>query len=134
MTAIGEALLRQGRTQEALEHFEHAHAHAFRAYALTNLGRRPEAETAYRQHLRHSPKDAGAWFNLGNVQRELGEADRARSSYEASIRLSPSWAAPCKPPPPQHHAVALQMQRAPLPTDTCSALPGRRARQMSTWV
>ena len=61
--------------------------------ALRALGRRDEAEGAYREALRLDPGYALAWYNLGALQQGAGESDAARSAFEAALREDPALAA-----------------------------------------
>jgi tetratricopeptide (TPR) repeat protein len=57
---------------------------------LANLQRPTEALEAFDAAIAVDPTFAPAHFNRGWVSEELGEPDRARSSFEAAARLNPS--------------------------------------------
>ena len=94
----GIALLESQRTDEAVSRFMLAQRTDFVAYALMVAGRLPEAEQAYRAHLKISPLEAASYFNMGNAQREqLGDdaaLARAQRSYMQAISLAPAWPDP----------------------------------------
>ena len=52
--------------------------------ALTT-GRRDAARTLFVQATQHHPGELGAWVTLGNMALEDGEAETARSHYEAAL-------------------------------------------------
>jgi Tfp pilus assembly protein PilF len=56
---------------------------------LANLQRLAEAVEAFEAAMAHDPSFAPAHFNRGWVSEELGELDRARSSFEAAGKLNP---------------------------------------------
>jgi tetratricopeptide (TPR) repeat protein len=61
---------------------------------LANLQRPGEALEAFDAAIAIDPAFAPAHFNRGWVSEELGELDRARSSFEAAARLNPRDPAP----------------------------------------
>ncbi len=61
---------------------------------LSEQGRYPEAETAYRQVLRLDPTDAVAHNNLGNALLYQQRYPEAEASYRIAIRLDPNYALP----------------------------------------
>lgn len=56
---------------------------------LANLQRLAEAVEAFEAAIAHDPAFAPAHFNRGWVSEELGEPDRARSSFETAAKLNP---------------------------------------------
>jgi len=61
--------------------------------ALRSLGRRDEAEAAYREALRLDPGYALAWYNLGAFELEAGRGDAAQDAFESALREAPGLAA-----------------------------------------
>jgi tetratricopeptide (TPR) repeat protein len=63
------------------------------ANALKALGRLPEAEAEYRKALQLNSRDAVAWYNFGNLQRnQLRNFEAAEQAYRRSIELRPRMA------------------------------------------
>ena len=58
-----------------------------RGIALKALGRRKEAESAYRKALEFDPKFTEAWFNLGNLYRDTRRPVAAIEAYEQVIGI-----------------------------------------------
>jgi tetratricopeptide (TPR) repeat protein len=84
----GAALFEQGRYADAVKEFERALAveddvptRIDYANALKKLGRSDEAEAQYRRVLAGDPRNATAWFNLGNSLRD--ERHDTRGAVEA---------------------------------------------------
>ncbi len=63
-------------------------AAADQAYAEGRLG---DAERGYRAVIARVPKDAYAWFRLGNVQLRQGQYTAAIESYRAVLAREPGW-------------------------------------------
>jgi Tfp pilus assembly protein PilF len=61
---------------------------------LANLQRHAEAIEAFEAVIALDPAFAPAHFNRGWVSEEVGELDRARSSFETAVRLNPRDPAP----------------------------------------
>ena len=68
-----------------------------------------EAIEAYRKCLALSPRCPEAYFNLGNVLRELGEADGAEQSFRMAAAQEPAFA------PAWYNLADVQEQRGKLP-------------------
>ena len=60
-----------------------------RGNALAARGRHAEAEAAYREALRHAPKDFEAISNLAGCLKQLGRLDEAIALYAAALSLQP---------------------------------------------
>ncbi len=94
---LGAYLLRQGRTEEALEHLHHAialrpHDPLARlnlGVAAANRGRWQEAATHYRALLAANPKHVSANFNLALVLLELGQPEAARHHLNVALEEDP---------------------------------------------
>lgn len=61
-------------------------------HALLALDRPEEAARAYREALAIDGQQARLWFNLGNVQQQLGHLTQARAAYERALELAPELA------------------------------------------
>lgn len=59
--------------------------------ALGELGRLPEAITAYQQNLRLAPGDVWARNNLGNAYRDSGRPREAMQAYRAAVEIDPDY-------------------------------------------
>ena len=98
--AMGIVATGQGRTREAIAHFESAIAIDSKfAEAQTNLGnalasdRRPEeALSHFRAALAIDPASVETHLGLAGVLASLGQQQEARAQYQEAIRLSPQLA------------------------------------------
>lgn len=71
--------------------------------------RHAEAIEAYRKCLSLSPRCPEAYFNLGNVLREMGDADGAEQSFRMAAAQEPGFA------PAWYNLADVQEQRGKLP-------------------
>jgi protein O-GlcNAc transferase len=100
MCDLGTALVRQGRTDEAIATYERAitlaprlaRAHGNLGNALRARGETRGALAAYERAIAIQPSPAH-YFNLGNLHREAGESERAIGRYREAIALAPNHAA-----------------------------------------
>ena len=83
-----------GQAQQAIGYYEHAVRLGPSATAYANLGyfyyvggRFTDALTAYQEALARDPRSPETLRNLGDVYARLGQADRARASYEHAVVL-----------------------------------------------
>jgi Tfp pilus assembly protein PilF len=98
--SMGIVATRQGRTREAIAHFEAAvRIDSKFAEAQTNLGnalasdRRPgEAVNHFRAALAIDPASVETQLGLAGVLASLGQQDEARQHYQEAIRLDPRMA------------------------------------------
>lgn len=65
-------------------------AHAL-AFLLARDKHYPEAEAALRTALRHRPRDATVWFNLGYVCDQLGRTDEAGEAFREAVGHRPRF-------------------------------------------
>ena len=87
----------EGRHEDAVEAYrrslaihEHASTRNNLANALKALGRLDEAALEYRRVLDASPRDAHAWYNLGNLYKnQLKDLRAAAECYRRAIEYAP---------------------------------------------
>ena len=98
--SLGNALLRKGRTSEAIDQFtealrinpDYAEAHNNLGYALLVTGRTSAAIEQCREALRIDPTYAHAHNNLGNALAQTGRASEAIDHYKQTLRMNPNSA------------------------------------------
>ena len=71
---------------------EDVFAQVHRADAAYALGHWDEAARGYRAVIARVPKDAYAWFRLGNVRLQQGRYAAAIEAYQAARAQEPGWA------------------------------------------
>jgi tetratricopeptide (TPR) repeat protein len=94
---LGVALDKQGRTEEAIEHYlqalrikpDYVDAHNNLGLALYNQGRTEEAMEHYLQALRIKPDYEKAHNNLGNALDNQGRTAEAIEHYLQALRIKP---------------------------------------------
>jgi tetratricopeptide (TPR) repeat protein len=97
---MGNALLRMGRIQEAIGHYEqalrikpdYAEAHNSLGVALGKVGKIQEAIGHYEQALRIKPDFAEAHNSLGVALEQVGKIQEAIRRYEQALRFIPDYA------------------------------------------
>jgi tetratricopeptide (TPR) repeat protein len=97
---MGIALLREGRMQEAIGHWEqalqmepdYAEAHDSLGVALVQVGRVQEAIGHYQQALRIKPDYDEAHYNLAVALFRLGRVQEAIGHWEQALRIKPDLA------------------------------------------
>jgi len=97
--ALGAELSKQGRTEEAIDHFLHAlrikpdfeRAHSNLGAALYSKGRTEEAIDHYLQALRIKPDDVNTHNNLGFILYNQGRITKAIDHYLQALRLKPDF-------------------------------------------
>ena len=97
---LGYALLRKGRTSEAMDQYEqalrinpdYAEVHNNLASALVMTGRPSEAIDQCKEALRIDPTYAHAHNNLGNALAQTGRASEAIDHYQQTLRMNPNSA------------------------------------------
>jgi Flp pilus assembly protein TadD len=95
---LGNALAREGRTDEAIHEFrraleikpDHAPSHCHLGIALTRKGEWDEAIAHYSKALKINPRDAEVYYSLGNAFNMQGRLDEASSHYAQALRLDPN--------------------------------------------
>ncbi len=93
----GEALLKQGRLDEAISHFEEllkenpdsAGVHQGLAVALLRKGRPDDALAHLQRAVQIDPRLASAHNSLGNLLLQRGQLDEASAHYQAAIDVQP---------------------------------------------
>ena len=98
--AQGDHLVKQGRYQEALAHYERAirlvrrpsYAWTSRGVAMRYLGRLDEALRCHENAIRLDPENEVAWCNLGTVYFKKGLLAKALECYEKAIKIRPKYA------------------------------------------
>lgn len=98
--AQGDRLVKQGRHQEALAHYERAirmvrrpsYAWTSRGVAMKYLGRIDEALRCHETAIRLDPANEVAWCNLGTIYFKKGEMGKALDCYDKAIYLRPKYA------------------------------------------
>jgi tetratricopeptide (TPR) repeat protein len=97
---LGNALERQGRTDEAIRQYQRAVAispgysvaHNNLGAALLGQGRTEEAITQLDAAVRGNPRNAQAQNNLGRALEVKGRLDEASAHYRAAIEARPGYA------------------------------------------
>ncbi len=98
--AQGDRLVKQGRYQEALVHYERAirmvrrpsYAWTSRGVAMKYLGRLDEAQRCHENAIRLDSENEVAWCNLGTVYFKKGELGKSLECYGKAIKLRPRYA------------------------------------------
>jgi Flp pilus assembly protein TadD len=98
--AHGDRLVKQGRYQEALAHYERAirllrrpsYAWTSRGVAMRYLGRLDEALRCHENAIRLDPENEVAWCNLGTVYFKKGLLGKALDCYDRAIKIRPRYA------------------------------------------
>jgi tetratricopeptide (TPR) repeat protein len=126
---FGGALMREGRVDEAIAHFEEARRiRPDYAATLSNLGvavqgkgRIGEAIELYREALKARPEHLEAWLNLGNALGKSGDVEGGLAAFREAERLQrgdPSIGALIRA------ATEVKARSATPPQVAASALPG----------
>jgi len=96
---LGTALLRDGKTDEAIVHFEkaleanpeYADAHINLGRAFMRKGMPAEAMARYRKAIETQPRYAEAHYNLGVVLVQDGKIDEAIACYRKALEINPAY-------------------------------------------
>ncbi len=97
----GERLLFQEKKfEESLPHFKkmikaepsYVNGYVLLGTALMNLNRYPEAESAFRDGVKHNEKDFSSRFALGVCLNQQGQFDQAEKPLLVSLELNPNAA------------------------------------------
>ncbi len=98
--ALGDRLVKLGRHQEALVHYERAirmvrrpsYAWTSRGVAMKYLGRLNDALRCHENAIRLDPENEVAWCNLGTVYCKKAEFGKALECYDKALRIRPKYA------------------------------------------
>jgi tetratricopeptide (TPR) repeat protein len=98
--AQGDRLVKAGRYQEALAHYERAirlvrrpsYAWTSRGVAMRYLGRIDEALRCHENAIRLDSENEVAWCNLGTVYFKKGLLAKALDCYDKAIKIRPKYA------------------------------------------
>ncbi|HVW20088.1 MAG TPA: tetratricopeptide repeat protein, partial [Opitutaceae bacterium] len=97
---LGDAMVREGRLDEAIGHYreavrarpEYVEARNNLGGVLARLGRLPEAIAQFEAALRLWPGDPKLHYNLGNALADAGRLQEAEAEYQAALRLKSDYA------------------------------------------
>ena len=109
---LGNALMGQGRTEEALSEFQTAaklkpdssENHCNVGVALANLNRLDEAIGEFQYAARLNPDNGLAHHDLGMALERKDQLDQATREYEEAIRLMPDYA-------PAHNSLGVALAK-----------------------
>ena len=98
--AQGDRLVKQGRHQEALRHYERAirmvrrpsYAWTSRGVAMKYLGLLDEALRCHENAIRLDSENEVAWCNLGTAYFKKAELGKALECYDKAIKIRPKYA------------------------------------------
>ncbi|TXS90685.1 tetratricopeptide repeat protein [Parahaliea maris] len=98
--ARGVALHRQGKLQEAEQQFlsilrtrpDYAPAHHTLGFLYYQADRLDLSLRELQRSVELKSRNAPAWNDLGNTQRDLGQLEQAAQSYQRAIKLDPDYA------------------------------------------
>ena len=98
--AQGDRLVKLGRHQEALLHYERAirmvrrpsYAWTSRGVAMKYLGRLNDALRCHENAIRLDPENEVAWCNLGTVYCKKAEFGKAIECYDKALHIRPKYA------------------------------------------
>jgi protein O-mannosyl-transferase len=97
---FGNALLEQGRVDEAMVHYQKAlqlrpddpEANVSFGYGLIQKGKPAEAAGYFQKALANKPNHAAAHNDLGNVLARKGAVDEAIVHFQEALRIKPDYA------------------------------------------
>lgn len=98
--ARGVALHRQGKLQEAEQQFlsilrtrpDYAPAHHTLGFLYYQADRLDLSLRELQRSVELKSRNAPAWNDLGNTQRDLGQLEQAAQSYQRAVKLDPDFA------------------------------------------
>jgi hypothetical protein len=91
-SALGDALLRQGRLREAIPLLESANHRMALAVAYGQAGRLQDSLRVLRALVADQPESPMAWLNLGVTLEQSGDLPGAAAAYREAIRQQPDFA------------------------------------------
>lgn len=97
---LGFAYFMQGKTKEAIEHYErslkmdvrYSNAHFVMGFVLDQQGMTEEAIHHYREAIKINPMSSDAYYNLGIILRRQGKNQEAIEHYQKAIHINPMHA------------------------------------------
>jgi tetratricopeptide (TPR) repeat protein len=100
-SAYGEALMREGRMEEAQKHFEealrlepaNADLHCNMGTLFDQMGQPGQALTSYQAAIQLNPTDALFHYNLGFTLHRLGRATEAETAFREALKRWPDFLA-----------------------------------------
>lgn len=134
----GDRLVKAGRHQEALVHYERAirivrrpsYAWTSRGVAMRYLGRIDEALRCHENAIRLDPENEVAWCNLGTVYFKKAELSKALECYDKAIKIRPKYAIAWN-----NKGVVLARMNRFQDADTCHAKATKlRPEYVAAWL
>ncbi|MBI3472055.1 MAG: tetratricopeptide repeat protein [Candidatus Solibacter usitatus] len=91
LRALGDALLRQGKTRLATGYLERARDKLSLAIAYGQQGRVEDSLRLLREAVEENPDAPLAWLNLGVTLEQAGKSAEAEAAYREAIRVQPDF-------------------------------------------
>ena len=136
--ARGDRLVKAGRYEEALGHYERAirivrrpsYAWTSRGVAMKYLGRLDDALRCHENAIRLDAENEVAWCNLGTVYFRKGELGKALECYDKAIGIRPRYAIAWN-----NKGVVLARMNRFAEADTCHAKATKlRPEYVAAWL
>ena len=97
--ALGESHFMSGRTEKAIEEFNHlvaidptARSYAFLGLSYRHLGRFDEARKYFEQGLKLDAHNASCLFNVGYIEGRQGNQAKAEAYFQQTLKANPDFA------------------------------------------
>ncbi len=101
VAALGESYFMAGKTDKAIEVFNHLvelehspRSYAFLGMSYRNLGRFDEARQQFERGLQQDPKSSLCLYNLGFISERQGDTAAAEKDFNQALQYSPNFADP----------------------------------------